>query len=205
MERIRQLRETLLYRSQDLQQQIATELCYLSPVELSDRQLLAHIDPFLDHAMTPNGFITLLDAIGSQKMAVDYGAGCNPFRASVFARVRETYAIDPAYYSYNLDQFPTDPDQLATYGVFGGRGVKRDFINNTKHVLKHATFPDFSPGQEALELTGHRQGLQRHVHLIPQYVETWLSQSFLQTPVSVVWRAFPSARTWGDILTRIPV
>lgn len=205
MERLIHTSESLQYRSAALKHALIRELRYRSPIELTDRQLLSCVDPFLDQALTANGLSEITSAIGTRELAVDYGSGRNPFRALVLGRAREIYAIDPAYYSYNILDFPTNPTQPASYGVFGGRGEKQELIQLSKQALKHISIPTFTPGNPSYELTGYRHGGNFDIHLIPEYVERWLDHASFQTPLSIVWRAFPSAITWGDILAKIPI
>lgn len=171
--------------------------------ELKPYSLLEEVDPFLSYRLTKEEFERLRSGIGKHSEAIDYAAGRNPFRSLVFADVERIIAVDPAYGLYHRDKSYQEHSDPRTSAIFGGTGERKDFEQLLRNSLKSVQMPSFGPDAQNFEASGVRFGRKRTISLIPEYVENWLEHTDSVAPMVVVWRAFPSAKTWGKILSRL--
>ena len=203
-ERLRTIQGGLRYQFQETRDAFQREMFYRTPGELSPTNLLHVIDPHLESALSPTGLEMIRQAIGDIDLAVDYGAARNPLRALVFGNARRIVAVDPAYKYYNHEDFQMNPDP-ELYGVFGGKAEWEEMKKLMQWSMKKIKYPDMSSHQASYTIAGMRSGTQRKIELIPQKGESWLQDIHDKAQLAVVWRAFPTAETWGHIIERLPI
>jgi len=207
------LRRRISWRAEDLTQGVISKIdsliegykieqFYHSNQELTDWQALEIVSPFLFDRLSERTLHLIQQQIGEVDTALDIGAGSNPLKSIIFGNTSEVIAVDPGYFAYEMDDYPGSLEEKS-YHISGSRWQKAEMIRELKRCLKQLEIPKRIEGADEHIIRGTRHGRQRTIRLVPADASLWIKNYHQPVRLIVVWRAFPPAETWGDILAAL--